>query len=742
MDGNVYAEPLVAGGRVIAATENDSLYAFNAATGRRLWRTHLGSPVDGSTLPCGNIDPSGITSTPAIDTRRGVVYAVAFLSPARHELAALDLTTGRVRWRRGIDPPGADPTVHQQRSALTLANGRVYVPYGGLDGDCGDYHGWVVSAPAGGPSGALAGFQVPTNREGAIWAPSGAAVDGGGRLFVSTGNGDSTTSFDFGNAVIRLSPSLKRQSFFAPSNAVSLNSTDSDLGSVGPTLLPGGRAFAIGKEGIGYLLDANNLGGIGHPLASRKVCDAAFGGLAYAGGTVYVPCTNGVVAVRVGARSLSIAWRGPGFRAGPPIVAGDWCGRSTSTAAGSTVSRPPPAGPRFAPESAARRSSARPARAAAACTYRAASASSPSPAPNRLLAHFARRRWEQPFAPLQSNGVMSSADQIVVSGAREHNLKDISVAIPRDALVVITGLSGSGKSSLAFDTIYAEGQRRYVESLSAYARQFLGQMDKPDVDSIEGLSPAISIDQKTTSRNPRSTVGTVTEIYDYLRLLWARIGKPHCHICGRPIEGQSAEQIIDHVMTLEEGTRFMVLAPVVRGRKGEYGKLLEELRGEGFTRVKVDGEVRLLDEDDRARQEVQARHLGRRRPAGHARRTCASAWPTRSRPRWRWPTGWSRSSSWTDGEDDDLLREVRLPVHAAELDRRARAADLLVQLAARRLPALHGPGLADGDRSRADRARPVAVDRRGRDPAVVDVGVVELLRRDHLRRSPSATRST
>jgi excinuclease ABC subunit A len=192
---------------------------------------------------------------------------------------------------------------------------------------------------------------------------------------------------------------------------------------------------------------------------------------------------------------------------------------------------------------------------------------------------------------------MSTHDRIVISGAREHNLKDISLAIPREALVVITGLSGSGKSSLAFDTIYAEGQRRYVESLSAYARQFLGQMDKPDVDSIEGLSPAISIDQKTTSRNPRSTVGTVTEIYDYLRLLWARVGKPHCHICGRPIAGQSAEQIIDHVMTLEEGTRFMVLAPVVRGRKGEYGKLLEELRAEGFSRVKVDGEIRLLDED-------------------------------------------------------------------------------------------------------------------------------------------------
>ncbi len=191
---------------------------------------------------------------------------------------------------------------------------------------------------------------------------------------------------------------------------------------------------------------------------------------------------------------------------------------------------------------------------------------------------------------------MASSNKIVVSGAREHNLKDISLELPRDALVVITGLSGSGKSSLAFDTIYAEGQRRYVESLSAYARQFLGQMDKPDVDSIEGLSPAISIDQKTTSRNPRSTVGTVTEIYDYLRLLWARVGKPHCPICGRPIVGQSAEQIIDQTMELAEGTRFMVCAPVVRGRKGEYGKLLEEMRADGFARVKIDGRVRMLEE--------------------------------------------------------------------------------------------------------------------------------------------------
>ncbi len=205
---------------------------------------------------------------------------------------------------------------------------------------------------------------------------------------------------------------------------------------------------------------------------------------------------------------------------------------------------------------------------------------------------------------------MAAGNQIIVSGAREHNLKDISLALPRDALVVITGLSGSGKSSLAFDTIYAEGQRRYVESLSAYARQFLGQMDKPDVDSIEGLSPAISIDQKTTSRNPRSTVGTVTEIYDYLRLLWARVGKPHCPICGRPIVGQSAEQIIDQVMELAEGTRFMVLAPAVRGRKGEYGKLLDELRVDGFARVKIDDRVRMLEEsivlDKRYKHDISA----------------------------------------------------------------------------------------------------------------------------------------
>ena len=193
--------------------------------------------------------------------------------------------------------------------------------------------------------------------------------------------------------------------------------------------------------------------------------------------------------------------------------------------------------------------------------------------------------------------------EIRVKGAREHNLKNVSLRIPRDKLIVFTGLSGSGKSSLAFDTLYAEGQRRYMESLSSYARQFLGMMEKPDVDSIDGLSPAISIDQKTTSKNPRSTVGTVTEIYDYLRLLYARIGLPHCPVCGKPIRQQTLDEIVDSILTLPEGTRIQLLAPIVRGRKGEYVKEFENARRSGFVRARVDGEqvelaFRLIDSAD------------------------------------------------------------------------------------------------------------------------------------------------
>ncbi|RKY81436.1 excinuclease ABC subunit UvrA, partial [candidate division KSB1 bacterium] len=191
---------------------------------------------------------------------------------------------------------------------------------------------------------------------------------------------------------------------------------------------------------------------------------------------------------------------------------------------------------------------------------------------------------------------MAKTDKIIIHGAKEHNLKNIDLSIPRGKLVVITGLSGSGKSSLAFDTIYAEGQRRYVESLSAYARQFLGLMEKPDVESIEGLSPAISIEQRSSSKNPRSTVGTVTEIYDYLRLLYARIGVPYCYNCGRKIEKQTVDQMVDSILSIEQGTRIQILAPVVKGRKGEYREVFEQIRRDGFVRVRVDGHIYDLDD--------------------------------------------------------------------------------------------------------------------------------------------------
>src|SRR5947208_7886515 len=200
-------------------------------------------------------------------------------------------------------------------------------------------------------------------------------------------------------------------------------------------------------------------------------------------------------------------------------------------------------------------------------------------------------------------GAPAVADRLIIRGAREHNLRDVNLDLPRDAMIVFTGLSGSGKSSLAFDTIFAEGQRRYVESLSSYARQFLGQMDKPDVDFIEGLSPAVSIDQKSTSRNPRSTVGTITEVYDYLRLLFARAGQPHCPVCGELISRQTPQQIVDRVLTMPEGTKFQVLAPVVRGRKGEYLDLFGELQSKGYARARVDGVVHPLTEPPKLKKQ-------------------------------------------------------------------------------------------------------------------------------------------
>jgi outer membrane protein assembly factor BamB len=315
VDGAVYAEPLVARGRVIVATENDSVYAFAANGGRLLWRAHLGTPVSGSDLPCGNIDVSGITGTPVVDLAHRTVLAVMF-QRFEHRLVALDLGTGAVRWQRAIDPPGADPRTHQQRAALALSRGRVYVAYGGLYGDCGDYHGWVLGASASGPTGAVDSYQVPTAREAGIWAPPGPAVNAAGDVFVATGNGASTSSFDFGNAVIRLSPALRETGVFAPSNAPSLSASDLDLGSTGPLLLPGSRAFIIGKTGTGYLLSTDALS---RPVATRGICGAAFGGDAYARGTIFVPCTDGISAVS--AAGLETSWRQSAASL-PPILAG------------------------------------------------------------------------------------------------------------------------------------------------------------------------------------------------------------------------------------------------------------------------------------------------------------------------------------------------------------------------------------------------------------------------------------
>jgi outer membrane protein assembly factor BamB len=321
LDGQVYAEPLVVGNRVYAATENNTVYALNAATGRIAWRRHLGTPVDASTLPCGNIMPvTGITGTPAISGGR--LYVVAFLSGYRHVLFGLKLRGGKVQMKRAVDAPGSDPRVHQERAALSVSHRRVYVEYGGLTGDCGPYKGRVVSVRAQGKPG-LRVFTVGVTRKGGIWAPSGAGIDRKGNVYVATGDAESSSSFDFGNTVIRLTPKLKQTSFWRPTNAAQLNQSDRDLGSVGPALLGGGRVFAIGKEGVGVILSAANLGGIGGQLFQGDVCaGGAYGGTAYQAPLLFVPCTDGLVALRVNGNSFTTAWKSDSFNAGPPIIAG------------------------------------------------------------------------------------------------------------------------------------------------------------------------------------------------------------------------------------------------------------------------------------------------------------------------------------------------------------------------------------------------------------------------------------
>jgi outer membrane protein assembly factor BamB len=323
LDGAVYSEPLVVGDRVIATTEGDSVFALAAATGAVLWSAHLGTPMAGGDLPCGNIDPSGITSTPVVDTAAGLVWVVPFVRPGRHDLVALDLATGQTRFRQPADPPGASPLVEQQRGALTLIGGTVYVPYGGLYGDCGAYHGFVLAFSATGTGGLLHSWQVPTAREGGIWAPPGVVADAAGNLFVATGNTQSRSAFDDGNAVVRLSPALQQQDVFAPANWVELSNSDTDLGSLSPSLLPGGLVFQAGKEGIGYLLAAGHLGGVGGQAFSAPVCSGAFGGTAVSGSRLFVPCTDGLFAVDVGpGPRFTIAWKSPAGGSGSPVVAG------------------------------------------------------------------------------------------------------------------------------------------------------------------------------------------------------------------------------------------------------------------------------------------------------------------------------------------------------------------------------------------------------------------------------------
>jgi outer membrane protein assembly factor BamB len=321
LDGAVYAEPLIAGGRVIAATEGDSVYALDATRGAVVWRTTLGVPEPRSQLPCGDIFPLGITGTPVIDTGAQVVYAVAETVGGHHTLAALDLATGHIRWQRGVDPPGMNAVTEQQRAALVLAGGRVYVAFGGLFGDCGPYHGWVVGVAANG-SGPLLDVRVPSGREAGIWASAGPVVDSGGDLIVATGNSESATTFDDGNAVLRLSADLRQLDVWAPADWAALNTTDSDIGSISPAPVGSGLLFQTGKRGIGYLLRAGHLGGVGGQAFAAPVCPGgAYGGTAFSGGLLYVPCRDGLRGVRIGpGTSFSVAWTGPDT--GPPILAG------------------------------------------------------------------------------------------------------------------------------------------------------------------------------------------------------------------------------------------------------------------------------------------------------------------------------------------------------------------------------------------------------------------------------------
>jgi hypothetical protein len=316
VDGQVYAQPLIVRGVVYVATENNSVYAFRT-NGKPLFQRHFGQPVPGGDLPCGNIDPSGITGTPAISGNR--LYVVAYLAGGhQHVLYALDTRTGRVLMHQRVDAP--NPLVQQERGALLVDHGRVYVPYGGLDGDCGPYHGYVVSVPTGG--GRLGSYANPSAEAG-IWAPGGISEGPSGALLVATGNGagGGSSQFLYANSVMRLSATLARQAFWAPRDWLDLSGSDTDLGSVAPLPLPGGRVFQSGKDGNGYLLSPG-LGGIGGELHRAGICASAFGALAVSPPFVLVPCTDSLVALRLSGNSFSVAWKAGGGANAPLIAHG------------------------------------------------------------------------------------------------------------------------------------------------------------------------------------------------------------------------------------------------------------------------------------------------------------------------------------------------------------------------------------------------------------------------------------
>ena len=320
LDGAVYGQPLLVGNLVIAATENDSIYGLDQATGKVAWRTHVGTPVPLSDLPCGNIDPLGITGTPVYDPASGLVYAVAETSGYHHVLVGVSVRDGSVQVERDIPAPDGQPRYDQQRPALTIGAGRVYVAFGGLAGDCGPYRGSVVGIPLSG-AGPLISYVVPTPREGAVWATGGPVTGPDGTMYVSVGNG-SGTSFDDSDSVTALSPGLRRTGVFAPSTWRHDNDNDLDLGSTQPALLPGGMLLADGKSGTAYLVKAAHLGGVGGQVAQAEVCPA-YGQAAVQGSVVYEPCEQGgLAAVDTTGNRITVRWRGPASAWGSPVLGG------------------------------------------------------------------------------------------------------------------------------------------------------------------------------------------------------------------------------------------------------------------------------------------------------------------------------------------------------------------------------------------------------------------------------------